>query len=129
DLQKCTKIGNVHHALRVPCSSDEDKPGESPHAAQVFKPLAPKRRASSWGFGVFPLLQVCSFPMTNSLSRGIEQTLVIPSAYLETCVRNQLPPYGRPHIENRVVPGGVRGRHRIGPEEETIGMPVQHRGY
>src|SRR4029453_584486 len=57
-LPKCTTFA-VHHALRVPCSSGEDKPTGYLHSAQVFKTSGSERS----GFFV----EIRSVPVTSSL--------------------------------------------------------------
>src|SRR3954469_4099514 len=71
---------------------------------------------------------MCTLPGANFPSPFVEDALIVALAQRKAGFGRQQAKDGRPEIEDRVVGGRSRRRHRVGSEQEAIGILIEHRG-
>src|SRR4051794_39235540 len=66
------------------------------------------------------LSPMCFLPGADLAAPFVEDPLIVALAHLEARLGRELTEDRRPHVEHREVRRGTSGRHRVGPEEETV---------
>src|SRR5512134_2067505 len=69
---------------------------------------------------------VRAFPGANPPPALVEDPEVVALPELVARIWSQQSKHGRPDVEDRIVRRRTRGRHRVGAEQEPVGVLVEH---